>query len=178
MAHRTPARPATRVCSRAHRAYCLQEMCSHLYVDPRAGWRGCMDHRPNVSRTGFLDGGGQMGALMRAYDWSRTSLGDPAEWPGVLKTAVATCLSSRFPMVIWWGPRLLMLYNDAWQPILGETKHPAGLGRPGAESWPETWPVVGAQFENALRGVASWSADLLLASDRRGFLEESYFTYS
>ena len=71
-----------------------------------------------------------------------------------------------------------MLYNDAWQPILGDTKHPSGLGRPGKESWPETWPVVGAQFENALNGVASWAEDLLLASDRHGFLEESYFTYS
>src|SRR5262245_26447481 len=71
-----------------------------------------------------------------------------------------------------------MLYNDAWQPILGDTKHPGGLGRPGAESWPETWPIVGVQFANALNGIASWSEDLLLASDRRGFLEECYFTYS
>jgi hypothetical protein len=71
-----------------------------------------------------------------------------------------------------------MLYNDAWQPILGETKHPGGLGRPGAESWPETWPLVRAQFEDALAGIASWSENLLLASDRRGFLEECYFTYS
>ena len=55
-------------------------------------------------------------------------------------------------MVVWWGPQLLMLYNDAWQLILGDTKHPAGLGRPGQESWPETWPVVGVQFENALQG--------------------------
>jgi len=130
------------------------------------------------SRTAFLDGGGQMGALMRSYDWNQTLLGNPADWPAMLKSAIATCLSSRFPMVIWWGPQLLMLYNDAWQPILGDTKHPAGLGRPGQESWPETWPVVGAQFENALKGVASWSEDLLLASDRHGFLEESYFTYS
>jgi two-component sensor histidine kinase len=56
--------------------------------------------------------------------------------------------------------------------------HPSGLGRPGAESWPETWPIVGQQFENALRGTASWSEDLLLASDRRGSMEECYFTYS
>jgi signal transduction histidine kinase len=119
-----------------------------------------------------------MGALMRSYDWSLSPLGPPAGWPVALKLAVATCLSSRFPMVIWWGPQLLMLYNDAWQPILGDTKHPAGLGRPGAESWPETWPIVGVQFENALKGVASWFEDLLLASDRHGFLEECYFTYS
>jgi two-component sensor histidine kinase len=119
-----------------------------------------------------------MGALMRSFDWSKTPLGDPAGWPDPLKMAVATCLDSRFPMVVWWGPELLMLYNDAWQPILGETKHPAGLGRPGKESWPETWPIVGVQFENALKGDASWSEDLLLSSDRHGYLEECYFTYS
>jgi signal transduction histidine kinase len=132
----------------------------------------------NGSLTAFLDGGGRMGALMRSRDWTTSPLGPPAAWPDTLKIAVATCLGSNFPMVIWWGPQLLMFYNDAWQPILGEGKHPGGLGRPGAESWPETWPIVGAQFENALKGVASWSEDLLLASDRRGFLEECYFTYS
>jgi len=126
----------------------------------------------------FLQGGGRMGALMRSHDWSRSPLGDPQHWPDTLRMAVATCLYSRFPMVIWWGPDLVMLYNDAWQPILGETKHPAGLGRPGQESWPETWPIVRRQFEDALRGSASWSEDLLLASDRHGYLEECYFTYS
>jgi hypothetical protein len=130
------------------------------------------------SSLSFLDGGGKMGALMRAHDWSNSPLGDPVTWSDALKMAVGTCLSSRFPMVVWWGPQLIMLYNDAWQPILGETKHPAGLGRPGAESWPETWPIVGAQFERALQGIASWSEDLLLASDRHGFIEECYFTYS
>ena len=127
---------------------------------------------------GFLEGGGKMGALMRAWDWSKSPLGQPSLWPDRLKSAVATCLSSQFPMVIWWGPDLIMLYNDAWQPILGETKHPAGLGRPGAESWPETWPIVGRQFQSALEGVGSWHEDQLLASDRHGFLEECYFTYS
>ena len=126
----------------------------------------------------FLDGGGRMGALMRAHDWRTSPLGDPAAWPDTLKSAVSTCLSSRFPMVLWWGPELIMLYNDAWQPILGETKHPQGMGRPGAESWPETWPIVSEQFAKALGGTASWSEDLLLASDRRGYLEECYFTYS
>jgi len=119
-----------------------------------------------------------MGALIRAHDWSTSPLGDPTTWPDVLKSAVATCLATRFPMVVWWGPDLVMLYNDAWQPILGETKHPAGLGRPGKESWPETWEIVGRQFETALQGVASWSEDRLLASDRHGFIQECYFTYS
>ena len=132
----------------------------------------------NVSVTPCLEGGGEMGALMRAHDWSQSPLGHPTDWPDTLKMAVATCLSNRFPMVVWWGPDLIMLYNDAWQPILGDTKHPQGMGRPGQESWPETWPIVGKQFENALKGIASWSEDLLLASDRHGYLQECYFTYS
>jgi len=135
-----------------------------------------MSARPTL--LGFLEGGGTMGALMRTHDWSRSLLGPPAYWPDRLKAAIATCLASRFPMVVWWGPELLMLYNDAWQPILGETKHPAGLGRPCAEVWPETWPIVRQQFEDALNGKATWSENRLLASNRHGFLEESYFTYS
>lgn len=131
-----------------------------------------------VHSTDFLNGGGNMGALMRAHDWSTSPLGLPAQWPDTLKSTVATCLNSRFPMVVWWGPQLIMLYNDAWQPILGETKHPHGLGRPGADSWPDTWPIVGQQFESALKGVANWSEDLLLASDRHGYMQECYFTYS
>ena len=119
-----------------------------------------------------------MGALMRAHDWATSPLGDPSTWSELLKSAVSTCLATRFPMVVWWGPDLIMLYNDAWQPILGETKHPGGLGRPGRDSWPETWSIVGQQFERALQGVASWSEDLPLASDHHGFIQESYFTYS
>jgi hypothetical protein len=130
------------------------------------------------SALAFLDGGERMGALMRRHDWRKSPLGNPAGWHDTLKGAVSTCLSSRFPMVVWWGPDLIMLYNDAWQPILGDTKHPQGMGRPGAESWPETWPIVREQFQQALSGIGSWSEDRLLASDRHGFLEECYFTYS
>ena len=90
-----------------------------------------------------------MAAILLEHDWSTSPLGSPSTWPELLKSAVSTCLATRFPMVVWWGPDLIMLYNDAWQPILGETKHPGGLGRPGWESWPETWPIVGQQFEHA-----------------------------
>ncbi len=40
---------------------------------------------------------------------------------------MSVCLNSRFPMLIWWGPRLAMLYNDGYVPMLGD-KHPASLG--------------------------------------------------
>jgi signal transduction histidine kinase len=111
-------------------------------------------------------------------DWSRTALGHRAEWSSALRTAVDICLSSRHPMVIWWGPELVLVYNDGWMPILGPVKHPA-LGRPGAQVWPEMWHIIGAQLEGVLhRGEATWSDDQLLPADRFGYLEEAYFTYS
>ena len=79
----------------------------------------------------FLAGGSEMAELIRAMDWSQTPLGPVATWPQSLRTTVSVCLSSRFPILIWWGADLIMLYNDAYRPILGATKHPHALGAPG-----------------------------------------------
>jgi len=118
-----------------------------------------------------------MARLMRAHTWSRTGMGDPAGWPEVLRTAVRIMLTSRFPMVVWWGRDLRWLNNDAYRPLLGK-KHPA-LGLPGREVWPEIWGIVGPMLEGVMAsGEATWSDDMLLAVDRHGYLEETYWTYS
>lgn len=123
-------------------------------------------------------GGGEMGALMRSHDWSRSPLGSVENWSPSLRIALSICLNSRFPMVIWWGKELVLLYNDAWQPILG-TKHPHALGRPGEEVWSEIWDIIGVQLKGVLAtGQATWSDDMLLLVDRYGYIEEAYFTYS
>src|SRR5579885_3523698 len=107
-------------------------------------------------------GGGEMGALMRSIDWSQTPLGPVAQWPQSLRTAVSICLASRFPILIWWGPRLVKLYNDAYAPMLGE-KHPLALGRPGQDVWPEIWDIIGPMLSGVMdRGDATWSQDQLL----------------
>ncbi|MBV8820430.1 MAG: PAS domain-containing protein [Acidobacteriaceae bacterium] len=127
----------------------------------------------------FLSGGWQMGALMRSLDWSRTPLGPPSKWPAAAKTAVGICLNSRFPMVLWLGRELTMLYNDGWRPVLGATKHPGGLGRPAREVWPEIWHIIGPQLQSVMdTGIATWANDLLLVVDRFNYAEEAYFTYS
>ena len=120
-----------------------------------------------------------MAERIRALDWSQTSLGPMERWPEPLKTAVAICLNSRFPMVIWWGPDLILIYNDGWRPILGETKHPRALGSPGRAIWPEIWDVIGPMLEKVMAtGEASWEDDGLLMVDRHGYVEEAYFTWS
>jgi hypothetical protein len=63
----------------------------------------------------FLSGGGEMGARMRAFDWTTTPLVSPDGWPQHLKSAVALCLGSRFPSVIWWGrDTSIQFYNDRY----------------------------------------------------------------
>ncbi|MFD1148482.1 SpoIIE family protein phosphatase [Saccharothrix hoggarensis] len=126
----------------------------------------------------FLESGGEMARRVVALDWSSTQVGPIEGWPAGLRTAVGICLSSRHPMVIWWGPDLVLLYNDAWVPILGPAKHPA-LGRPGESVWPEMWHIIGKQLRGVLEtGEATWSDDQLLPAHRFGYLEEAYFTYS
>src|ERR1700677_926065 len=77
----------------------------------------------------FIRGGGEMGALMRGYDWQSTALGSPATWPQPLRTAVRLLLNSGHPMYIWWGPDLLCFYNDAYSQSIGPERHPGSLGR-------------------------------------------------
>ena len=119
-----------------------------------------------------------MGALMRARDWSSTALGDVADWPQSLRTSVSICLNSRFPLLIWWGPDLVKIYNDAYRQILGD-KHPASLGQRGRDCWPEIWPIIGPMLQEVVaRGEATWSEDQMLPLHRHGFSEECYFTFS
>ncbi len=126
----------------------------------------------------FLAGGGAMGALIRSMDWSATPLGPFERWPQSLRTSVGTCLHSRFPILIWWGPELCKIYNDAYQPILGD-KHPRAMGQPGRECWPEIWHLIGPMLQGVLeRGEATWSENQMLPLVRHGFPEECYFTFS
>ncbi|MGH9617399.1 MAG: PAS domain-containing protein, partial [Acidobacteriaceae bacterium] len=135
------------------------------------------EKRSTIERN-FLAGGGEMGALVRALDWSKTPLGPAAQWPQSLKTSVSTCLNSRFPVLIWWGPDLVKIYNDAYRPLIG-TKHPWALGSPGREVWPEIWNIIGPMLSQVMeRGEATISEDLLLLLERNGYPEECYFSFS
>ena len=42
--------------------------------------------------TEFMSGGGELGALMRAKDWSRTPVGAVESWPQSLRTVVQIML--------------------------------------------------------------------------------------
>ncbi|MFT7840353.1 SpoIIE family protein phosphatase [Saccharothrix sp. BKS2] len=122
-------------------------------------------------------GRSEMARRMRAHPWARGATGAPETWPAALKTAVRICLTSRFPMIVWWDEELRFLYNDAYLPLLG-SKHPA-LDKPGEEVWSEIWQTIGPMLRSVMdSGEATWSEDLLLPVNRHGYSEETYWTYS
>jgi PAS domain S-box-containing protein len=125
----------------------------------------------------FFPGPGAMRALMREKDWSATELGAIDEWPQSLRSAVDIALGSAFPTLVLWGPRLIQIYNDAYRDVMGE-KHPAGLGMPTHECWPEARHISGPLFEQALAGETIFREDVLYPLERHGAPEEVYLTFS
>ena len=131
-----------------------------------------------IVHAGFIAGGGEMGARMRAYDWSSTALGPHDAWPQSLRTAVRIMLTSRYAMWMLWGPDLTFLCNDAYKPTLG-VKEEWALGARSDKVWEEIWPAIGPRIAHVLAtGEATWDEGLLLLLERRGFPEETYHTFS
>jgi PAS domain S-box-containing protein len=123
--------------------------------------------------------GGELGELVRQFDWSTTPLGKIEDWPQSLKTVVRVLLTSRFAMWMSWGPELTFFYNDAYARMSLGKKHPWALGRPSSEVWAEIWDDIGPRIRKVLEsGEATYDESLLLFLERSGYREETYHTFS
>ena len=123
---------------------------------------------------------GEMARRIRQMNWSATPLGDSEAWPQSLKLSIAMILASGFPMAIRWGPELVLIYNDAYRPILRD-KHPQALGRSLREVWWEVYPELGPLNEAILRGerAAFFAEDHPWAVRRQdAIVEDARFTIS
>lgn len=130
------------------------------------------------STDSIIVGGGEMGTLMRALDWSKTPIGLPEQWPQSLRTALSIMLNAYFGMYIAWGKDYIQFYNDGYRPILGSTKHPAALGLSTEETFAESWHIIGPMFDGVMEGKAIASEEWMLPLDRHRYLEECFFNYS
>ncbi len=141
-----------------------------------------MSKKPNRSRdqshNDWLTGGGEMGRLIREMDWSQTALGPIESWPQSLRSSVSMLLPSKAQIILFWGPKLIAIYNDAYIEIFG-TKHPWALGKPARKCWSEIWEVLGPLFEGVVSaGEAFWANDHPFSLERQGYTEETYFDVS
>jgi signal transduction histidine kinase/BarA-like signal transduction histidine kinase len=123
----------------------------------------------------LLDSTGAVRAGYHVHDWSSSPLGPPDQWSSALRNAVSLILESEFPMYVAWGPQLALLYNAAFIPLLDGT-HPAALGRPLAQVWPDRWPGLKPLVERALAGHATYGEDVPSPVDRDGKPYDAWFT--
>jgi PAS domain S-box-containing protein len=114
---------------------------------------------------------------MRSKDWSASPLGPPEAWSQSLRSVVGLLLESRFPMFVAWGGELGFLYNDPYAEILG-AKHPSALGARFYDIWSEIWSDIAPLIDAAMAGQATYREDLPLVMNRKGYDEQTWFTFS
>jgi len=112
----------------------------------------------------------------RAFPWEKSPLGTPDHWPAALRALVPVMLVSNQPMFIVWGPSRTLLYNDAYAEILGR-KHPHALGSDVLDVWGEIRGDIEPIVIAAYRGEPSQMDDIQLWMERRGFREETHFSF-
>jgi PAS domain S-box-containing protein len=117
-----------------------------------------------------------MGQMMRSHDWSGSPLGFPSTWPMPLRTIVGVLLSANQPMYAVWGPEQVIVYNDSYAGLMG-SHHPAALGRPFFEAWPELVDAVGPIMARGYSGEPTTMNDLMLTVERHGYAEEAHFSF-
>lgn len=126
----------------------------------------------------FLSGGGEMGELIRSFDWSKTSLGPIDTWPRSLRTCVQIMLTSRQPIWIGWGRELIKLYNDPYKQIV-MGKHPWALGKPASVVWKDIWKDIDPMLRKVMyENEGIYVEEQLLIMERNGYPEETYYTFS
>lgn len=120
---------------------------------------------------------GVMRGLIQSRDWSQTAIGKRADWPVSLQVGLDLMLNSSYPMCIFWGPDLLIFHNDAYIPVLGN-RYEGALGKSVSDVWKEVWPGFSELIVDVYQGKSLQAKDQQTYFDRKGFLEESYWTFS
>jgi len=122
-----------------------------------------------------MAGGGLTGTLFREKDWSKSPLGPVESWPQSLLTMVSLMMDSSFPMSLWWGPELYMLYNDGYAPIAGD-RHPHLFGNRAKDHWYELLPILEPLIADVYKGQSVYNEDQMLVMHRHGYVEVATIT--
>lgn len=97
-----------------------------------------------------------------SYDWTGSSLGDPARWPLPLRVAADLLLNSPLPALLVWGRETILVFNEAYAALAG-----LGCGRVPGGSVPSVLPPplsnAGAALQAAWAGQPGVVAGAMLS---------------
>jgi hypothetical protein len=117
--------------------------------------------------------------FVRSVDWASTPLGAMKNWSIQFREIMCLVMRNPNPSSIFWGEELTMVYNEAYRDDVSGDKHPAlmgtGFSGPFSEMWNEVGPIM---RECARTGHAMLTYNQPLPLMRKGYLEESFFTWT
>jgi CheY-like chemotaxis protein len=105
-------------------------------------------------------------------DWSGSDLGPLASWPAPLRLCVDIVLNTPLPMLLVWGARRIVVFNDAYA-ALGGARHPRAPGGRVPAVWPAALAASPAALQRALAGSIERLERQRLAFVRDGALAEA-----
>lgn len=125
----------------------------------------------------FLGGDGYIINQIMSIDWNKSPLGAMENWSESLKTTIHTCLNSPFPMLICWGPEMIMLYNEKYAEFLDNPT--SALGEPIREIWQSIWDDLCPLLENIMStGNSTLLKDQMYSLVKNNVEEKRYFSMS
>jgi signal transduction histidine kinase len=137
-----------------------------------------MAHKDGSSMRQAIPPRGEMSALIRATDWSKTPLGPLEQWPRSLVSYVDLIKELPSPAIIFWGPEQTQIYNEGYAAIMGP-RHPLYFGARYKDCWPETYPLIYPWMRKVLDDGAAVEVDKAqITLTRYGFNEECYFSFT
>jgi hypothetical protein len=111
----------------------------------------------------------------RSINWANTPLGPMKEWPPQLRSNASLIMIDSRPAVGFYGPELIMIYNEPYIELLGDL-HPC-MGHSAREALAQVWseyfePII----ERNLAGETVDNSQTEIPLVRDGYLEETYFS--
>jgi hypothetical protein len=114
-------------------------------------------------------------AWARSIDWASTPLGPMSNWSSQLRSIANLVMQDPRPAVLFFGPELVMIYNEAEIDLLGGF-HPC-MGVSARVALSSVWshyfePII----ERNLAGETVEQTNTTIHMVRNGFMEETYFS--
>jgi hypothetical protein len=114
-------------------------------------------------------------AWARSIGWSQTPLGPMNTWSSQLRSIANLVMQDPRPAVVFYGPDLIMIYNEAEIELLGGFHPCMGMSARVALSsvWPKYFEPI---ITRNLAGETVEKTDSAIHMVRNGFMEETYFS--